>query len=144
MPRASNKLKLGKGAAFVKCLLRRLPQNDDMWESDLCPLDEGAIGVGLVVCPPSGAILAIEVYDHKPTVNDLATLLAYAMRRPALGDASRPRCIRLLDRPTWNELLPHLRETGIQVETAKRLKACQTAIREFKQELRSSRPSIPE
>ena len=35
----------------------------------------------------------------------------------------------------------HLRELGVEVETVKRLKACQTALREFRQELRRRRPS---
>ena len=30
----AEKLKLGKGVAFVKSLLKRLPQGDDTWEAD--------------------------------------------------------------------------------------------------------------
>ncbi len=134
-------LKLGKGAAFVKSQLRRLPQNDDVWEADFGLLEEGGTWLGLVVCPPSGAILASDFYENSPNVNDLASLLAHAMRRPALGNASRPCRVRLPDNPAWAELHPHLRELGIEVEAAKRLKACQTALREFRQELRKGRSS---
>lgn len=141
MRQATDHLKLGKGAAFVKSRLRRLPQNDDVWEADFGPLDEGGTWLGLVVCPPSGAILASDFCENLPTVNDLATLLAHAMRRPALGAASRPCLVRLPDNPAWAELLPHLRELGVEVETVQRLKASQTALREFRQNLRKSRSS---
>lgn len=141
MPKVTEKLKLGKGAAFVKSQLRRLRQNDDVWEADFGPLEEGGAWLGVVVSPPSGAILASEFCEHVPTVNDLASLLAHAMRRPALGDASRPRLIRLPDNPSWAELVPHLQELIVEVETTKRLKAWQTALREFRQELRRSRSS---
>ena len=85
MPKATENLKLGKGAAFVKSRLRRLPKNDDVWEAGFGPLEEGVTWIGLVVCPPSGAILASEFSEHVPTVNDLATLLAYAIQRPVCG-----------------------------------------------------------
>lgn len=141
MRKAADMLKLGKGAAFVKSRLRRLPQNDDVWEAGFGALQEHVTWLGLVVCPPSGAILASEFCEHKPDVNDLANLLAHAMRRPALGDAGRPRLVRLPDNPVWDELLPHLRELGIEIETGKRLKAYQTAHREFRLELQKGPPS---
>ena len=51
-----------------------------------------------------------------PTVNSLATLLAHAMQRPwTEGDRQRPSTIYLRDRPQWQELLPHLRQLGIEV-----------------------------
>src|SRR5687767_6622351 len=105
-------------------------------EADFGPIGKDETWLGVVVTPPSGAILTSEFYGNPPTVNDLATLLAHAMRRPALGSASRPRLIRLRPEPAWSELLPHLDEIGIEVETVKRLKECQTALREFRQQLR--------
>jgi hypothetical protein len=36
--REEEKLKLGKGAAFVKSRLKRLPQEDNAWEADFFPL----------------------------------------------------------------------------------------------------------
>src|SRR6185437_16327827 len=104
MPNPPSQLKTGKGAAFVNSQLRRLPRNDDVWEADFGPLDEGATWLGLVVCPPSGAILASDFCDRVPNLNDLATLLAQAMRRPALGYASRPERLRVADNPDWAEL----------------------------------------
>lgn len=143
MPESTDKLKLGKGAAFVKSQLRRLSQNEDVWEADFGPLEEGATWLGLVVCPTSGAIIASEFCEATPAVNNLATLLADAMRRPEFGGASRPDTIRLSDNPAWAELIPHLEMLGIEVQTAKRLKACQTALREFRQQFQKNRPSSP-
>jgi hypothetical protein len=76
MPDEKAKLKLGKGAAFVKSRLRQLRLNDDIWEADFGLLDDGVTWLGLVVCPTSGAIFASEICDHPPDVNDLANLLA--------------------------------------------------------------------
>jgi hypothetical protein len=141
MPKTTDKLKLGKGAAFVTSQLQRLRQNDDVWEADFGSLEEGGTWLGLVVSPPSGAILASELCEDVPNVNDLATLMAHALRRPALGYASRPRLVRLPDNPACDELLPHLREIGVEVESVIRPEASQTALREFRQELQKSRPS---
>ena len=64
-----------------------------------------------------GGMLALEdVHFPPPTVNHLATLLAHAMQRsPQYEDRQRPRTIYLRDRPQWQELLPHLRQLGIEV-----------------------------
>lgn len=140
MDSAPDKLKLGKGAVFVKSRLRRLPQSDDVWEAGFGPLAGEETWLGLVVCPPSGAILASRFCELVPHVNDLAALLAQAMRRPALGDPGRPSRIRLPDNPASAQLLSDLRELGVEVEVVKRLRACQTALREFRHELREGRP----
>ena len=55
------------------------------------------------------------VCTEPPTVNDLANLLAHAMRRPLVELAHRPQTLFLRSRPEWAELLPHLKEVGIQV-----------------------------
>ena len=103
MPDETAKLKLGKGAAFVKSRLRQLRLNDDIWEADFGLLDDGVTWLGLVVCPTSGAIFASEICDHPPDVNDLANLLAHAMRRPSFGDSGRPSRIRLHDNSAWDD-----------------------------------------
>ena len=141
MPDETAKLKLGKGAAFVKSRLRQLRLNDDIWEADFGLLDDGSSWLGLVVCPTSGAIFASEICDHPPDVNDLANLLAHAMRRPSIGYSRRPSRIRLDDNSAWDELIPHLHELGIEVEAAKRLKSYQSALQEFRHELRKDRPT---
>ena len=141
MPDEKAKLKLGKGVAFVKSRLRQLRLNDDVWEADFGLLDDGVTWLGLVVCPTSGAIFASEICDHPPDVNDLANLLAHAMRRPSIGYSRRPSRIRLDDNSAWDELIPHLHELGIEVEAAKRLKSYQSALQEFRHELRKDRPT---
>jgi hypothetical protein len=53
--------------------------------------------------------------EYTPTVNDLADLLADAMRRPLTGSARRPDHIHFRGNPRWEELFPHLKELGIEV-----------------------------
>jgi hypothetical protein len=75
------KLKLGKGAAFVKSRLKRLPQVDEVWEADFEALPEPIMQtethyLGMVVTKKGGTLLADLTVHGRPTVNDLATLLA--------------------------------------------------------------------
>jgi hypothetical protein len=115
-------LKLGKASAFVKRDLRILPITDAEFEADFF-LDprfstkRREVWKGLVIERESAGVLATEDAEWPPpTVNDLAKLLAYAMYRPwSGGDRQRPRAIYLRDRPQWQELLPHLRQFGIEV-----------------------------
>src|SRR5262245_55599006 len=85
--RAEEKLKLGKGAAFVKGRLKRLRQENETWEADFQALPRPVTQsqthyLGMVVAP-GGSFLADAHVEGRPTVNDMATLLAHAMRRPA-------------------------------------------------------------
>jgi hypothetical protein len=70
-------LKLGKGSAFVKSRLRRLPQSDDVWEADFLP--QADHWMGLVVEQEHGAVFAMKMLEAAPSVNDLAHLLSDAM-----------------------------------------------------------------
>ena len=93
-------LRLGKGVAFVKSRLKRLPQDDDTWEADFEALPQPIMQsethyIGMVVTKKGGTLLADLTVHGRPTVNDLATLLANAMKRPLTGDAHRPKLIRL-------------------------------------------------
>ena len=118
----SDKLKLGKSSAFVKRDLRLLPLTEAEFEADFF-LDPAfstkrqEAWMGMVVEREFGGLLAMEdVRLPPPTVNDLATLLAHAMQRPPdYDDRRRPGTIHLRDRPQWQELLPHLRQLGIEV-----------------------------
>ena len=90
------KLKLGKGVAFVKSRLKRLPQVDETWEADFQALPKPIMQnethyLGMVVAKKGGSLLADTTVHGRPSVNDLATLLANAMRRPLDGDARRPK-----------------------------------------------------
>ncbi len=119
MARQRKKLTLGKGAAFVKGWLKRLPQEDESWEADFKALpqplsDNKTSYLGLVVVQREGSVLAEEQVEHTPDVNDLATLLAHAMRQPLAGRGHRPKRVRVRKKPRWPELFPHLQEIGIE------------------------------
>lgn len=107
-------LKLGKGSAFVKSQLRCLPQSDDDWEADF--LSEADYWTGMVIERAHGFVLAMKMLETPASVNDLARLLADAMRRPLVEvGRHRPRSIRLRDNSEWRELVPHLEKLGIEV-----------------------------
>jgi hypothetical protein len=103
-------LKLGKGAYFVKSRLRRLPQTDDEWQVDFQPFiprsrKQKQEWLGIVLSLTDDFLLAEEILDNAPTVNDLARLLANAMRRPFIDRPHRPKRVLLRDNPTWQEIL---------------------------------------
>ena len=115
------KLKLGKGVAFVKSRLKRLPQGDDIWEADFQALPKPILQtethyLGMVVTKRGGSLLADLPIQGRPSVNDLATLLANAMRRPLDGNARRPKLVRLRGHHQWRGLFLHLEEIGVGVE----------------------------
>jgi hypothetical protein len=94
--REQEKLRLGEGAAFVKTRLKRLSQEDDTWEADFRALPKPLTQtethyLGLVVTKRFGFLLADSHVEGRPTVNDMATLLAHAMRRPLTEGGHRPR-----------------------------------------------------
>lgn len=119
----SEHLKLGKSSSgFVKQHLRLLPLSEAEFEVDFFldptfPTKRRECWLGLVVEREDGYLMAMDdVECRPPTVNDLASLLADAMKRPPEGvDRQRPSTIFLRDRPQWQELLPHLRQLGIEV-----------------------------
>jgi hypothetical protein len=136
MPSNHEPLKLGKGAGFVKSRLRRLPQFNDTWEADIQPIPDKQRGVefwlGMVVEQEHGAVPATKSFDHAPTVNDLAKLLADAMYRPASEDRQhRPTTILLRQYEQWDELLPHLKALRIDIVLTDRLPAWAQAADEF-------------
>jgi len=120
------KLKLGKGVAFVKSRLGRLPLGDDIWEADFQALPKPIMQsathyLGMVVTQSDGSLLADLPIQGRPSVNDLATILAHAMRRPLKGKAHRPRCIHLRGHHQWRELFPVLKELGVEVSVQREL-----------------------
>jgi hypothetical protein len=135
------KLKLGKGAAFVKSHLRRLPQGEDTWEADFQALPQPIMQtethyLGLVVTKKGGSLLAELSVHGRPSVNDLATLLANAMRRPLDGNARRPKIVRLRGRHQWREHFPVLKELGVEVSVERKLPGIETAYRDHLRQLR--------
>src|SRR5579875_1467199 len=120
MQEERNKLKLGKGAAFVKTSLKYLPQGEDAWEADFFPLpcSDGkrkCVWMGIVLSHAHRYVLAQHPFEEPPTINDLARLLASAMARPLAERSHRPQSLYLRAKPEWAELLPHLKQIGINV-----------------------------
>jgi hypothetical protein len=135
VPREEEKLRLGKGAAFVKGRLKRLRQEDETWEADFQALPKPITQsqthyLGMVVAPDC-SFLADSHVEGRPMVNDMATLLANAMRRPLTGKAHRPRCIHVRGHPQWKELFPHLDELGIKVAVHRELPKVQRAYQSY-------------
>jgi hypothetical protein len=124
VPREEEKLKLGKGAAFAKARLKRLHQ-EETWEADFQalpkPITQSQTHYLEMVVAPDGSFLADSHVEGRPTVNDMATLLAHAMRRPLTGKAHLPRRIHVRGHPQWRELFPHLDELGIKVAVHREL-----------------------
>ncbi len=77
--------------------------------------------LGMVVNRKGGRLLADLNVHGKPTVNDMATLLANAMRRPLDEHARRPRTIHLKPNRRWLEIFQSLEGLGITVLTEKKL-----------------------
>jgi hypothetical protein len=135
------KLKLGKGVAFVRSRLERLPKGDDTWETDFQalpnPIMQSEIHyLGMVVTQSGGSLLAEVPIQGRPSVNDLATLLAHAMRRPLDGNARRPHCIRLRGHHQWRELFPVLKELGVEVSVERKLPGIEAAYGDHLRQLR--------
>src|SRR3984893_1127982 len=85
--REEEKLRLGKGSAFVKSRLKRLRQEDDTWEADFRALPKPMMQnethyLGLVVTKRDGSTLAETQIEGRPSANDLAALLGKAMHQP--------------------------------------------------------------
>jgi hypothetical protein len=140
--REEEKLKLGKGAAFAKGRLKRLRQGDETWEADFPalprPVTQGQTHYLGMVVAPDGSFLADSRVEGRPTVNDMATLLAQAMRRPLAGKAHRPRRVHVRGHPQWRELFPHLDELGIKVAVHRELPKVQRAYRGYLRKLREA------
>jgi len=142
VPREEEKLKLGKSAAFVKSRLKRLHQENETWEADFRALPKPIMQsrtdyLGMVV-PPDGSFLANSQVEGRPTVNNMATLLAHAMRRPLAGKAHRPRRIHVRGHPQWRELFPHLEELGVKVRVQRELPKVEEAYRGYLRQLREA------
>jgi hypothetical protein len=139
-----NKLKLGKGNAFVKSQLRRLRQEDETWEADFQtlpkPISQSATYyVGMVLTKPDGFLRAEAEIEQSPNVNDLAALLAHAMKRPLVGGHLRPRRIHLRGNPKWKPLFPALKEPGIEVINKTDLPKVEEAFGDFLAQVKEAR-----
>ena len=91
MPREEEKLKLGKGAAFAKGLLKRLRQEDETWEADFQALPKPITQsqthyLGMVVAPDGSLLADSHVAGAKNRLDltkDCGVHATLAVRRPA-------------------------------------------------------------
>jgi hypothetical protein len=139
------RLKLGKRAAFVKTHLKQLPRQEETWEADFraLPRPTGQADthyLGLAVALPRGDPLVYLPVEYTPTVNDLADLLADAMRRPLTGTARRPGHMHFRANPRWDELRPHLKELGVEVTLRDDLPELEEVYLDFLREMRKATP----
>jgi hypothetical protein len=146
MAKEPPKLKLGKSASFVKTHLKQLKQEDNTWEADFraLPKSKGEPEthyLGLVVALPRGNPLVSMLVEYNPNVNDLADLLADAMRRPMTDSAHRPRQLLLRANPRWEELFPHLEQLGIEVSIQNELPHVEEVYEDFLRQLRRAKSS---
>lgn len=144
MPRRQEKLIQGQGSPFMKARLKRLRQANVTWEADFRALPQPMTqtetrSLGLVVAGRGGAVLAEAQVEGRPSVSDLATLLAQAMRRPLTGEAHRPRRLHVRGRRQWQGLLPHLEELGIQVSVTQELPKAKAAYQGRLRQMREAR-----
>lgn len=80
-----------------------------------------------MVVTPDGSVLADSHVEGRPTVNDMADLLANAVRNPSTGKAHRPQRLHVRGHPQWRELFPHLNDLGIEVAVHRELSKVQEA-----------------
>ncbi len=140
------KLKLGKGSSFVKTHIKRLEQGEETWEADFraLPKPQGQSEthyLGLVVTTPQGTALVCIPVDYTPDMNDLADLLAAAMRRPMTDSAHRPRRIAVRGNPRWEELFPRLQHLGVEVTVQNDLPGVEAVYTDFLRQMRRARSS---
>ena len=126
MRRKADSLKLGKGGAFDKARLDRLRQEDETWEADFRALPKPMMQnethyLGMVAKKRGGSVLADMKLEGRPSANDLATLLAKAMRQPLTDGGHRPRRVYVRGHHQWRPLFPHLKEIGIDVAVMQEL-----------------------
>ena len=145
MAKEHPRLKLGKTAAFVKTHLKQLPQEKETWEADFRALQKprgqaGTHYLGVVVALPQGDPLVYLPVEYTPNVNDLADLLADAMRRPLTGSARRPEHIDFRGNPRWDELFRHLNDIGIEASIHEELPKVEEAAEEFFRQMRKASP----
>lgn len=146
MKEYNEKLNLGKGSAFVKSRLSRLPRTEEVWEADIQPISpwgwdalrHGELWLGMVVTQAENFHLALLASEAAPGINDLASLLAKAMEHPWVMGKQRPTRIVLRDNPQWEELIPHLKQLKIEVETQEALPLWEDAAAEYVRKLRAS------
>jgi hypothetical protein len=99
----------------------------------------GELWLGMVLTQLQNFHLALLAIDEAPTINCLANLLAQAMERPWVMGARRPARILLRNNPQWQELIPHLKQLKIEVETQEELPLWDDAAADYVRRMKASR-----
>ena len=89
---------------------------------------------------PKGNPLVYLPVEYTPNVNDLADLLADALRRPLTGSAHRPSHLHFRANPRWEELFPHLKELGIEISIQDDLPLLEIVYEDFLRQMRKASP----
>lgn len=137
-------MRLGKGSVFVKTHFKRLRQENETWEADFVALPKPMMQtathyLGVIVTQPDGYLLADSEVKGRPSVNDLALLLAQAMRRPLVEGAHRPRRLHVRGHSQWRELFPHLAELGIEVSVRQELSKVEETYQDYLRHMKKAR-----
>src|SRR5262245_44922279 len=97
--REEEKLKPGRQTGFEKGRLKRRRQEDGTWEADYQllpkPIMQSRTDYRGMVVTPDGSLPADSRVQGRPTVNDMAILLAHATRGPLTGKEHPPRRIHV-------------------------------------------------
>src|SRR5262249_53088151 len=125
-----------QGCGLCEGPLEAAAPEDETWEAGFQALPKPMMQtethyLGLVITKRGDSILAETQVEGRPTVNDMATLLANAMRRPLTGKPHRPRRLQVRGHPQWRELFPHLEELGVKVAVHRELPKVQRAYRGY-------------
>ena len=141
-----DRLILGKTSHFVKSHLSRLPRTAEVWEVDIQPISvrgwnarrHGELWLGMVRTRLENFHLALLAHEDAPTINDLANLLAKAMEKPWVMGARRSARLILRNNPQWHDLIPHLKQLKIEVETQDELPLWDDAADEYVRKLKGN------
>ncbi len=113
----------GPLTAVKAWLNKRLPQEDDVWQSDFRQVpnwmeidgERTRPWLALVTSPVRELILAHEVTGEKPTPALLWDMLVQAMQHPTMGAPHRPSELQVRPGEPWESLRSHLDEIGVRL-----------------------------
>jgi len=122
--------------------VRRLEQTQSVWQASVRLAPSWVVPKGkpayrpflaLVVDPDADKVRITHIFEQRPTPEEVASLLAKAMRRPSLGAGRRcrPACIGLDDNDLVTALQPMLAKMGVACVYRASLPYLDDAVRSF-------------
>ena len=126
----------GPLTAVKAWLNKRLPQEDDVWQSDFRQVpnwmeidgERTRPWLALVTSPVRELILAHEVTGEKPTPALLWDMLVQAMQHPTMGAPHRPSELQVRPGEPWESLRSHLDEIGVRLAPTEDLRPIRGAL----------------